>query len=90
MTRSTHLPSPEPAEVRALLDAAGWSSYRAAQELGVTESGINQALRGETRMRGTAWRLLRILAVQAERNALPPAPIAGPHPSPPETRVSTG
>ncbi len=67
--------SPEHAELRALLDAAGWSAYKAAQECGMTASAMQQAVRGETRLRGTAWRLLRILAVQSERDALPPAPL---------------
>jgi hypothetical protein len=75
VTRSTHLPSPEPAELRALLDAAGWSDYRAAQAIGMTVGAFGQVVRGETRMRGTAWRLLRIMLCQSERAALPPAPL---------------
>lgn len=75
MTRSTHLTSPEPAEVRDLLDAAGWTDYRAAKEIGMTVGAFGQISRGETRMRGTAWRLLRIMLCRSERDALPPAPL---------------
>lgn len=73
MTRSTHIPSPEPAEVRALLDAAGWTDYAAAQYIGMTRSAFGQVMRGETRMRGSNWRLLQIIASKAARDALPPA-----------------
>lgn len=72
MTRSTHIASPEPAEVRALLDAAGWTDYAAAQHLGMTRSAFGQIVRGETRMRGSNWRLLRIIASKSARDALPP------------------
>lgn len=61
--------------MRALLDAAGWTDYRAAKEIGMTVGAFGQVTRGETRMRGTAWRLLRIMLLQSERNALPPAPL---------------
>lgn len=73
MTRSTHIASPEPAEVRALLEAAGWTAYEAAKRIGVTGSALQQVLRGETRMRGPYWQLLRIHASQSARDALPPA-----------------
>ncbi len=75
MTRSAHLNSPSPDELRALLDAAGWTAYAAAPMIGVTQSALAQAIRGETRLRGTAWRLLQILASQSARNALPAAPL---------------
>lgn len=72
MTRSTHIASPGPAEVRALLDAAGWTDYAAAQHIGMTRSAFGQIMRGETRMRGSNWRLLQIIASKAAREALPP------------------
>lgn len=73
MTRSTNVQSPGPADVRALLDAAGWTAYEAAKRIGVTGSALQQVLRGETRMRGPYWHLLQIHASQSARDALPPA-----------------
>lgn len=75
MTRSTHLESPEPADVRALLAEAGWSAYRAAQLIGITARAMQQACSGETRLRGALWQLLQIHARQSARDALPPAPL---------------
>lgn len=75
MTRSTYIQTPEPAEVRALLEAAGWTGYEASKRLGVTNSAFAQILRGETRMRGALWQLLQIHASQSARDALPPAPL---------------
>lgn len=75
LTRSTHIPSPEPAEVRALLAEADWSAYEAARRIGVTASAMQQVLRGETRLRGALWSLLLIHASQSARDALPPAPL---------------
>lgn len=68
--------SPTPGEIRALLDAAGWTAYRAAQIVGMTESALGKSLNGITRMRGTHWQLLRLYAMRSERDALPPAPIS--------------
>lgn len=62
MTRSTHLPSPSPEQIRALLESQGWSAYRAAPMIGVTAATLQQALRGETTLRGGHWKLLRIMA----------------------------
>lgn len=71
MTRSTHLPSPTASELSELLKAAGWTAYRAAGMVGITASAMQQAVRGETTLRGGLWRLLQINASQAARDALP-------------------
>lgn len=76
ITRSTHIASPEPAAVRALLDAAGWSGYEAAKRIGMTNSAFAQVLRGETRLRGPYWQLLLIHATQSARDSLPSPPLS--------------
>jgi|CXWL01.1.fsa_nt_gi transcriptional regulator with XRE-family HTH domain len=64
--------TPTAAEIRALLEACGWSAYEAAQRVGITASAMQQATRGETTLRGGLWSLLQIHASQAARDALPP------------------
>lgn len=73
MTRSTHLPSPTPAQVSELLSRAGWSAYRAAQLVGVTASAMQQVVRGESTLRGGLWLLLQVMASQSARDRLPAA-----------------
>lgn len=83
MTRSTHIDSPEPADVRALLDATGWSARYAAELAGVTESVMHRAAKGAPdsrtgspyRLDGRTWALLQIYARQSVRDALPEAPL---------------
>lgn len=82
MTRSTHLRSPEPAEVRALLEAAGLSCYAAAKlPIGATARQLQRAVSGATddrtkapyRLSGAVWLLLNLTLRQSAREALPPA-----------------
>lgn len=74
MTRRTHLPTPSPEQIRALLDAAGLNAYSAAPLIGMSEQGLRQALAGQTTMRGSAWLLLRV-TVSASARAELPAPL---------------
>lgn len=67
--------TPTAAQVAELLDAAGWSAYRAAKLLGVDARTIQRARTGERDLSAPTWRLLQILASQTAREALPPAPL---------------
>lgn len=73
-TRNTpDIPTRE--QVVDLLARAGWSGYRAAELIDMSESALAQITRGETKMRATAWQLLKVHASQSVRDALPPAPL---------------
>ena len=74
MARRTHLPVPSPEQIRALLDAAGLNAYSAAPLIGMSEQAIRQSLSGQTNMRGSAWKLLRV-TVSASARAELPAPL---------------
>lgn len=71
MARRTHLPTPSPEQIRALLDEAGLSAYAAAPLIGVSVQALQQAITGATVMRGSAWLLLRIMLSQSARDELP-------------------
>lgn len=73
MARRTHLQSPSPEQIRALLTGADLSAYAAAPLIGVSAQALQQALDGQTTLRGSTWLLLRIMLTQAARDALPPA-----------------
>jgi len=73
MARRTHLQSPSPEQIRTLLDDAGLTPYSAAPLIGVSAQALQQALDGQTTLRGSTWLLLRIMLTQAARDALPPA-----------------
>lgn len=74
MTYSTHLPSPTPDELAALIDAAGLSAAEAGKLIGVTARAIQLARAGTHPMRGNAWELLKIKLSRRARAALP-APV---------------
>lgn len=62
MTRSTHLPSPSPEQIRALMNTYGWTVKEAAGMIGVTVRSMQQQLSGERNMTGGNWLLLRAWA----------------------------
>lgn len=64
-----------PERLRTLLEASGWSAYRAAKAIGVDASTVQRAAIGQQRLSATAWRLLQIMTQQSERDALPTAPL---------------
>lgn len=66
------LPTPAPAAVRALLDAAGLTEYAAAGMIGMSKSALYKITRGDHPMRGSDWQLLQIMLTQSARDALPP------------------
>lgn len=72
MTLSTHLPSPSADEIRAVLDATHLSTSQAAAIMGVTTRAVQQALAGDTTLRGSSWRLLLITLFADVRASLPP------------------
>lgn len=72
MTYSTHLPSPTPGELCALLDAANLSAAEAGKLIGVTARAIQMARAGDHPMRGATWELLQIKLSASARAKLPP------------------
>lgn len=71
MARRTHLPTPSPEQIRALLDDAGLTPYSAAPLIGMSARSLQQAVAGEIAMRGYAWLLLRVVLSQSARDELP-------------------
>jgi len=70
MARRTHLPTPHADEIRALLQKAGITAYKVAPLIGVSEQALLQAMAGQTTMRGTAWKLLRVTLSRSARAEL--------------------
>ncbi len=73
--------SPEPAEVRALLDAAGLTAYAAAKlPIGATARQLQRAASGAAdartkrpyRLSASVWSLLCIMLSKSARDDLPP------------------
>ena len=73
VTRSTHLRSPSPDEVRALLAEAKWTQARAAEICGVTKAAMENYVSARRRMQGAHWHVLEIYARESVRAALPVA-----------------
>lgn len=71
MARRTHLPTPSPDQIRALLEDAGLTPYSAAPLIGMSARSLQQAVAGEIAMRGYAWQLLRIMLSRSARAELP-------------------
>lgn len=71
--------APTAAEVRELLDAAaaaGWTAYRVADELGITQGALTHIVAGRSQIREQLWRHMRILLSSSARKALPAPPVA--------------